>query len=297
MKKKEFTEVQAYHLVTAAWKYLDEPVRRALMSSLSDQRLAWVRETMADEPEAFMAQRIVNWRKDIRRQEEAADPVNLPAVALLEDYEERRKGKIVGARKQLRRRFDGLDHDLQVAVAKAFLNQSCQTDRDFMYKKLASGVFWDDCLTEIVENLWVETQDRRLAVVVARRARKEFVQRHFGELQGCCSYSDLCLKIGEVPDKDRLSPWTYLYVMSKIGGDLKPREGRQAVFGLVLQHIRESDPLPERLDIYEIPHVSRMLLYLGIMKELDEIIAIQRTSTHLSEARPDEWEGIIVNEL
>ena len=296
MKREEKRQMRAFHFVTAAWPYIYEPVTRALLTSLDDEWLARIRETMSHEEIVWDARRIQDWRKKTAREQAAQDPVNLPAVELLEDYVERRKGKVVEARKQLRRRFDGLDHDLQVKVARAFLTQPCQSDREFMYKKLASGVFWDDSLTSLVENLWVATQDRKLAVVVARRARRAFVRRHFHELDHNCAYADLCIGAGEIPDEDRLSPWTYLFVMSRIGGKLRPREGRQAVLNVVLQYLQSPEEKPEKLELFDVPHVSRMTLYLGAMGEVDEVLALQRFATLFSKAKPEDREALIARE-
>lgn len=295
MKKEEKLQMRVFHFVTAAWPFLDGPVTNALLTLLDDQWLDRVSEDLSHEDIYWNVRRIQDWRKRVAKEAKAKDPVNLPAEALLDDYAERRKGRIVEARKQLRRRFDGLDHDMQFAVAEAFLYQDCKSDRDFIYGKLVSGVFWDDSLQKTVESLWERTGDRKLAVVVARRARKEFVRAHFSDLEHWCPYADLCIGVGEVPDKMRMSPWTYLFVMSRIGGKLKPMEGRRIILDVIRDYIHSDEEKPARLDVFDIPHVSRMLLYLGALKEFDEICAIQRVATAIAKVPEEDWEGIIAD--
>ena len=212
----------------------------SLMESLDDHDLEQIQEAVGDPRVRWYAGRIKEWRKQHLREKAALDPNNLNARKLLKDYKERKKGKIVEARRQLRRRFDGLDHDLQVEVAKAFLLQPCKTDRDFMYRKLTSHVFWDESLLEVVKHLWETTFETGLAQVVAQRAERDYVRKYYSMLVGKCRYGDLCIKMGEVPEKGRLSPWSYLYVMSLTGSKLKPKEGRQAVLGVVLDYLHDT---------------------------------------------------------
>lgn len=268
----------------------------ALVESLDDHDLVQIREAVDDVHVHGRSEQIEKWRKQSAREAKVRDPYNQNARKLLKDYSERRKGKIVEARRQLRRRFDGLDHDLQVEVAKAFLQQTCRTDREFMYKKLTSGIFWDGCLLGIVKNLWETTFDPGLAQVIAMRAERDYVKPYYKILVGKCRYGDLCIKIGEVPEKERLTPWSYLFVMYAIKGKLKPKEGRQTVLGVVLDYLHKTSEVIETLDIFEVEHVKMMMLYLGMQGAIDEIMAIQHAARRLAEAPPEAWEEIIVEE-
>ena len=268
----------------------------SLMESLDDHDLEQIQEAVGDPRVRWYAGRIKEWRKQHLREKAALDPNNLNARKLLKDYKERKKGKIVEARRQLRRRFDGLDHDLQVEVAKAFLLQPCKTDRDFMYRKLTSHVFWDESLLDVVKHLWETTFETGLAQVVAQRAERDYVRKYYSMLVGKCRYGDLCIKMGEVPEKGKLSPWSYLYVMSLTGSKLKPKEGRQAVLGVVLDYLHDTLEEIDKLDIFEIRHVKMMMLYLGMQGATDEILAIRHAARRLAEAPPNAWEEIIVEE-
>ena len=285
----------AYKILSSEGE-LHDIVVWALMESLDDDDLMQIREAVDDSRVRWYTDRIKKWRKEHAREAAAQDPVNFNARGLLKDYVERRKGKIVEARRQLRRRFDGLDHDLQVEVAKAFLRQPCRTDREFMYRKLTSGIFWDDCLLEILKYLWENTYESGLAQVIAQRAEKDYVRRHYKKLVGKCRYGDLCIKIGAVPEKERLTPWSYLYVTYQAGCKLKPKEGRQAVLGVVLNYLHKTQEVIEKLDIFEVEHVKMMMLYLGMQHATDEIVAIQHAARRVAEASPDDWENMIAEE-
>ena len=285
----------AYQILSSEGE-LHDVVVWALMESLDDDDLMQIREAVDDSRVRWYTGRIKEWRKQHARDVAAQDPVNLKARSLLKDYTEHRKGKIVEARRQLRRRFDGLDHDLQVEVAKAFLRQPCRTDREFMYRKLTSGIFWDDSLLEILKDMWSTTYEPGLAQVIAQRAERDFVRRHYKKLVGKCRYGDLCIKIGEVPEKERLTPWSYLFVTYAAGCKLKPKEGRQAVLGVVLDYLHKTQEVIEKLDIFEVEHVKMMMLYLGMQHATDEIVAIQRAARRVAEAPPEDWENIIAEE-
>ena len=275
---------------------LHEVVVWALMESLDDCDLMQIREAVDDPRVRWYTDRIQKWRKEHAREVAAQNPFNMKARGLLKDFAERRKGKVTEARRQLRRRFDGLDHDLQVEVAKAFLKQPCRTDREFMYRKLTSGIFWDDCLLETLKSMWESTFERGLAQVIACHAERDYVRKYYKMLVGNCRYGDLCIKMGEVPDKERLTPWSYLFVTYAAGCGLQPKEGRQAVLGVVLNYLHKTQEVIDKLDIFEVEHVKMMMLYLGMQHATDEIVAIQRAARRVAEAPPDAWENIIAEE-
>jgi len=286
-----------YDMMKAAGGDLEEAVVWALLESLDEDDLRQMREAVTDERVRWRTRQIEVWRRQARREAASEDPVNLNAHRLLKDYSERRKGRIVEARKQLRHRFDGLDHDLQTEVARAFLLSPCRTDRDYMYRRLSSGVFWDESLLEVIKTLWETTHETNLSKVIVKRCERDYVRKHYHRLVGNCRYGDLCIKMGEVREKERLKPWSYLYVMHKAGCRLKPGEGRQAVLGVVMDYIHnDSEDVTRVLDIFEVPHVRKMMLYLGMQSATGEIMALSRAAERLVKAGPDEWERIITEE-
>ena len=60
---------------------------------------------------------------------------NRPIRIVLKEYVERRKSKIVEARKELQRRFAGLDWSIQKKILYAHLKSS-KTDREWAYPRL-----------------------------------------------------------------------------------------------------------------------------------------------------------------
>ena len=65
---------------------------------------------------------------------------NRPINTVLKEYIERQKGKVVEARKELQRRFNGLDWNIQKKILVAHLKSS-KSDREWAYSLLLN--YWD----------------------------------------------------------------------------------------------------------------------------------------------------------
>jgi len=78
-------------------------------------------------------------------------PRNRPIATLVEWYTNKKSGKVTDARKEIQKRFDYLDWDVQKSIVLAFL-QSAQTDRQWAYGKVYRQ--WDDDYMETVKSLW-----------------------------------------------------------------------------------------------------------------------------------------------
>ena len=76
---------------------------------------------------------------------------NRPINTVLKEYVERHKGKIVEARKELQRRFNGLDWNIQKKILVAHLKSS-KSDREWAYTLLLN--FWDKSFLPYVQEIW-----------------------------------------------------------------------------------------------------------------------------------------------
>lgn len=207
---------------------------------------------------------------------------------IFDDYVNRRKGKLVEAKRQLRNRFDGLDHDMQERVMMAFMTLGHESERKFVAEKLLDEDFWEDNYIPLVQKWWEEYRERPMAGVVVKRCSREYILAHLEELEGMCNYANLCLKTGIEPKEEKLLPRTYLYVLKTNGVQLRFREGERVVLGYVREMLYEKGEDKQYEDIYGIPYVQRMMHYLGEMGLVDDIIAIDDLNQRMREMPEDQ---------
>ncbi len=260
-------------------------VAKALMQTLDDETLQLMEETAGYEI-GRMAEQILRYRK--KKAAPSPRRLNYPIDEVLDDYVNRRTGKLVEAKRQLRKRFDGLDHDKQVAVMMAFMEHGKEAERDFIYDKLYGEEFWTDAFIPLVEGWWERFHDRKMARVVISRCPREYLLSHLEELEGRGSYATLCLRTGISPDPSRLSPWTYLYVRKCIGGQMRFREGEETVLRAVRDYLYEEGMQKPVGSVFDVPYVRRMMDYLGEMGLVEEIMAIDAFDRKLRNIPPDE---------
>ena len=261
-------------------------VAEALLQTQDNETLQLIEET-ATWVIGKMAARILRYRK--KKEAVSSHRLNYPIDEVLDDYINRRKGKLVEAKRQLRKRFDGLDHDKQVAVMMAVMEKGQDAEQTFIYDKLYGEDFWTDDFIPLVEQWWEQFHDYRMARVVIKRCPREFLLRHLEELEGRGNYATLCLRTGIEPDPSKLSPRTYLYVRKCNGGQFRIREGEEAVMRQVRDYLYEEGVRKPVTSIYDIPYVRRMMNYLGQMGLVDEIMAIDAFDKRLQGIPLAEW--------
>ena len=261
-------------------------VAEALLQTQDNETLQLIEET-ATWVIGKMAARILRYRK--KKEAVSSHRLNYPIDEVLDDYINRRKGKLVEAKRQLRKRFDGLDHDKQVAVMMAVMEKGQDAEQTFIYDKLYGEDFWTDDFIPLVEQWWEQFHDYRMARVVIKRCPREFLLRHLEELEGRGNYATLCLRTGIEPDPSKLSPRTYLYVRKCNGGQLRIREGEEAVMRQVRDYLYEEGVRKPVTSIYDIPYVRRMMNYLGQMGLVDEIMAVDAFDKRLQGIPLADW--------
>ena len=261
-------------------------VAEALLQTQDNETLQLIEET-ATWVIGKMAARILRYRK--KKEAVSSHRLNYPIDEVLDDYINRRKGKLVEAKRQLRKRFDGLDHDKQVTVMMAIMEKGQDAEQTFIYDKLYGEDFWTDDFIPLVEQWWEQFHDYRMARVVIKRCPREFLLRHLEELEGRGNYATLCLRTGIEPDPSKLSPRTYLYVRKCNGGQLRIREGEEAVMRQVREYLYEEGVRKPVTSIYDIPYVRRMMNYLGQMGLVDEIMAVDAFDKRLQGIPLADW--------
>ena len=141
---------------------------------------------------------------------------NRPIRELIREFEDKQSGRVSTARKEICRRFDGLDWKDQKRILHICLD-SCATDRQWAYGKL--WIMWDKSFEEKVRKLWEETHEYKSQWPVTRHFPVEYLMQHIEDFSDR-DYFFVCLRlVVEVPDfeidKGRLSPLNYLKVLSR----------------------------------------------------------------------------------
>jgi len=241
--------------------------------------------------------RMLDGRKERAKVKNGSRRLNYPIEEVLDDYMNRHTGKVVEAKRQLKKRFDGLDHSMQEKVMMAFMAQGGQREREFIYDKLYGDEFWVDDYIPLVQKWWEEFQDGKLGKVVVKYCSREYILTHLEELDHRCNYATLCLRTGIEPDPERLPSWTYLYVLKTSGGQVRFREGEEMVFKWVRKYLYEEASDKPVCSIYDIPYVRRMLAYLGEMGRVEDIMAIDAFDKRMRNTPRATWGTAVIKAL
>lgn len=266
------------------------------MARLDDAQLS----AIADGPDldlSFHAARILKYRKRRAKPKYVTHRPNYPIEEVLDDYVSHRTGKVVEAKRQLKKRFDGLDHDMQERVMMALMEHGGLAERNLVYEKLCDEDFWTDDYIPFIEQWWEEFHDGRMARVIVKYCPREYLLAHMEELEGRCNYATLCIRTGIEPKEEKLYPRTYLYVLKTIGGQMGFHLGRR----MVLKHIREflyeeGEGRPV-CSIYEIPYVRRMLSYLGEMGLAEDILALDAFDKRMRPIPRKDWGTAVIKAI
>lgn len=163
---------------------------------------------------------------------------NRPIATVLKEYLDKEKGKITAARKELQRRFDGLDWDVQKKAIIAHLI-STRTDRMWIYTRILD--LWDDDFLPYVTDVWETYHEERCSWIVVRYFPKEYVMANLDKFTFERNYYFLCLRFGTdadfVVDKDLMSRMDYLKVCLKLKKKILDDEALGIFFEIVIDAI------------------------------------------------------------
>lgn len=289
-KSAELHDRRVYDILRSAPEDIGSTTVHALLASLDDHDLKLITSCTDWSLVDYKASLVREYRETSGKAKNVTHRPNYPIGEVLDDYRERRRGRVREARRQLRARFDGLDHDMQEAVMMAFMAQGTEKDREFVCDKLyGDDLFWSDAYVPLVERWWEEYHDGHMCKVVVKRCSREYVMEHLGELQDRCNYATLCLKTGMTPEEGRLPYRTHLFVLKGIGAQLRPREGEETVLKWVREYLYEDREGTLYDSIFEIPYVRRMMLYLGEMHLTDDIQALEAFDRRMRATPRQEW--------
>ena len=174
---------------------------------------------------------------------------NQPIRRLLRDFEDRKSGKVVESRREIRRRFDYLDRPQQVRFLKACF-QSCKSDREWAYEEVTAH--WDPKFRDIISDLWHEFHEGGARRCIVKHFPIEFVAQEIESLDNKETYYDLCLRLcyyGKFSiDKNRLTPLQVLSLYVKTGYEASDAEIIAQLYRLLINVATDDYLLFEKID-------------------------------------------------
>lgn len=216
----------------------------------------------ADPELAILADHILRHRK---RERKPSHRLNYPIQEVLDDYVNHRKGKLAEAKRQLRKRFDGQDHDMQEQIMLTFMELGNLQERNFVYEKLYGDDFWVDAYIPLVEAWWEEFHDPEMAKVVVKRCSRRYLFKHLEELKGYGMHIVQC-------------------------------EGSHAVLETVRDYLLKHGKVSVET-IYAVPHVRRMVAQLGEMGMTGDILALDAFDLRMCHLSQKEWVRTVIKEI
>ena len=199
---------------------------------------------------------------------------NAPIVTLIKNFIDKKSGKVSESRKEIQRRFEGLDWNHQKKIILAFL-ASTDSDRQWAFSKAYR--YWDKSFLPKVKELWEQRHENKCAWIVIRHFPIKYVTQHMDTFTEKRAYYFICLRLAEdknyVIDRSKLSPVDYLAVLYHTGRTISDDKATNALYHVVLECVNN---LSEQYDWdrywecrnsvvitpIEFPEVTRAIYYL-----------------------------------
>ena len=83
---------------------------------------------------------------------------NGPISTAIKGFLDKEGGKVSASRKEIMKRYVGLDWRYQKQILYAFL-ESGMSDRDWAYRRLYAD--WDDCFIPVLQGLWEKYHEKQ----------------------------------------------------------------------------------------------------------------------------------------
>ncbi len=143
---------------------------------------------------------------------------NTPIATLISLFEDKRSGKVMESREEIKWRFRALDWEYQQRILTDFL-QSGKLDRIWACAALLD--LWDPMFEPKIKELWEQYHDDVCKWVVIRHLPIEYITQHMDEFTAKRDYYYICLRLAQDKDyeieTDRLSIADYLGVLFHTG--------------------------------------------------------------------------------
>lgn len=213
---------------------------------------------------------------------------NNPIATVIKKYMNKKSGKVTDSRKEIQRRFFGLDWKDQKKIMAAFLDSGI-SDRDWAYSRLLD--LWDASFEEKVQELWEAYHEEKCAWVIIRHFSKEYLQKHIDQFNEGRDYYFICRRLAEdsgfVIDKNKLSKTDYLMALSHADSHIADEEATDTLYEIIKDiafHWSPSmelskDYMPHRREVMkasDFANVSIALYYIEKMGN-DDVLTAFRT--------------------
>ncbi len=159
---------------------------------------------------------------------------NNPIAGVIKNYMNKKSGKVTESRKEIQRRFFGLDWKDQKKIINAFLD-SGSSDRNWAYTRLLD--LWDDGFETKIKDLWELRHEERCAWVVIRHFPLEYLKRHMDELKEGRNYYFICRRMADDADyeinRDQMEETDYLMALYHANRHVTDSEAMDILFKTV----------------------------------------------------------------
>ena len=161
-------------------------------------------------------------------------PRNNPIATVIKNYIDKNSGKVTEARKEIQRRFFGLDWKDQKKIMSAFLDAG-KSDRVWAYSRLLD--LWDDSFIQKVSALWDRYHEFRCAWVIIRHFPLDYIKNNINQFKEDRDYYFICLRLAKdkdyVIDRAKLSKTDYLAILYHTEREITDEEARDYLFSIV----------------------------------------------------------------
>lgn len=213
---------------------------------------------------------------------------NNPIATVIKNYTNKESGKVTDSRKEIQRRFFGLDWKDQKKVMAAFLDSGI-SDRDWAYSRLLD--LWDASFEEKVQELWEVYHEEKCAWVIIRHFPKEYLQKHIDQFNEGRDYYFICRRLAEdsgfVIDKNKLSKTDYLMALSHADSHIADEEATDTLYEIVKDiafHWSPSmelskDYMPHRREVMKASDFANVFIALYYIEKMgnDDVVTAFRT--------------------
>lgn len=146
---------------------------------------------------------------------------NTPLKSLLRDLQSEDRKTENAALKELRRRFVGLDKEQQMQVIMHHLRRE-KSYREWAYTRLLD--LWDESFEPVILGLWEQHHEEKCAWAVIRHFPLSYVLEHKEDLAVGRNrpfvVRRLCEDRSYTIDRDKLTPYEYIWILSTTGRDI-----------------------------------------------------------------------------
>ena len=172
---------------------------------------------------------------------------NHPISSVIKNYLNKKSKKVTDARKEIQRRFNGLDWKDQKTILNAFL-ESGKVDREWAYSMLLD--WWNPIFEPKVRELWETYKEDKCAWVIMRHFPKDYIKNHIEQFdKGKRDYYFICRRLAEdadfTIDKSKLSPEDYLMALFHGHRHIDDEEAEDVLFSIVSKLCMDTMPYME----------------------------------------------------